>query len=141
MQRKWETMIGMAGALLCLIFLGGFSVTILTMDVKTFEETVYPVLQADAAKSRITESFEAAKTLAVWFGVTMLAVLVLSAIATLFIRKNKNPKAAAVFYTLAGLTALAGTQMIAFPLAFLFFLTAALSLFRKIQRKEGASYA
>ncbi|MGD6843488.1 hypothetical protein ACQCVH_13330 [Bacillus infantis] len=141
MKRKWETMIAMAGALLCLIFLGGFSMTILTMDEVTFEEAVYPVLQTDAAKPRVSESYEAVKTLAVWFGVTMIAVLVFTAIATLFIRKNKNPKAAAVFYTLAGLTALAGTQMIAFPLAFIFFLAAALCLFRKIQRKGGAFYA
>jgi hypothetical protein len=141
MKRKWESIIGITGALLCLIFLGGFSVTITTMDENTFEAAVFPVLQADAAKAHVSESFEAIKTLAVWFGVTMMGVLVFTGIATLFVRKNKNPKAAAGFYTLAGLTALAGTQLIAFPFAFLFFLSAALCLFRKIQPKEGASYA
>jgi hypothetical protein len=141
MKRKWESIIGIMGALLCLIFLGGFSVTITTMDEKTFEAAVFPILQADVAKGSLSESFEAVNALAVWFGVTMIAVLVFTSIATLFVRKNNNPKVAAAFYTLAGLTALVGTQLIAFPLAFLFFLAAALCLFRKIRSKEGAFYA
>jgi hypothetical protein len=141
MKRKWESIIGIMGALLCLIFLGGFSVTITTMDKKTFEAAVFPILQADVSKGHLSESFEAVKALAVWFGVTMIGVLVFTSIATLFVRKNKNPKVAAAFYILAGLTALAGTQLIAFPLAFLFFLAAVLCIFRNLKPKEGASYA
>ncbi|WP_346208082.1 DUF4064 domain-containing protein [Caldifermentibacillus hisashii] len=135
MKRKWEVIIGIVGLVLCLFFLGGFSVTITSMDEGTYEKTVFPVLQKGISKDHISESFEAIKALASWFGLTMLVVLIFVLLATTIIWKNKYPRLAALFYTLAGFATLFGTQMIAFPLAFLFFLSGILCAFRKINNR------
>ena len=140
MKRKWEVIIGLAGVILCVILLGGFSLTITSMEEKTFAETVFPILQEGVSENYISESFLAVKALAVWFGVTLLIVLSLILPATVCIWRNRYPKWAASLYLAAGLTTLIGTQLIAFPLAFLFFIAASLCLFRKITKREGANY-
>ncbi|TWE08447.1 uncharacterized protein DUF4064 [Neobacillus bataviensis] len=137
MKRKWEVMIGIAGAVLCLLFLGGFSLTITSMEESIFEKTVFPILQESVSKEYVSESFEAVNVLAIWFGVTLLIVLFLVVTAVLYIWRNRFPKKAALFYTLAGLATLIGTQLLAFPLAFLFFLAAGFCLFRKKIEYEG----
>jgi phosphoglycerol transferase MdoB-like AlkP superfamily enzyme len=137
MKRKWEVMIGIAGVILCVIFLGGFSLTMTSMEESIYETTVFPILQEGVSEEYVSESFEAVKALAIWFGVTLLIVFILVALATLSIWRNKYPKRGAVFFIFAGLATLIGTQFIAFPLAFLFFIAAALCLFRKIKEKEG----
>lgn len=137
MKRKWEAIIGIAGVLLCVIFLGGFSLTITSMEESTYEATVFPILQEGVSKEYISESFEAMKALAIWFGVTLLIVVILFALAALSIWRNRYPKRGAVIFTFAGLATLIGTQFIAFPIAFLFFIAAGLCLFRKLKEKEG----
>jgi phosphoglycerol transferase MdoB-like AlkP superfamily enzyme len=137
MKRKWEVMIGIAGVILCVIFLGGFSLTMTSMEESIYETTVFPILQAGVSEEYVSESFEAVKALAIWFGVTLLLVFILVALATLSIWRNKSPKRGAVLYIFAGLATLIGTQFIAFPLAFLFFIAAALCLYRKLKEKEG----
>jgi chromate transport protein ChrA len=108
-----------------------------SMEEGIYETTVFPILQAGVSEEYVSESFEAVKALAIWFGVTLLIVFILVALATLSIWRNKSPKRGAVFFIFAGLATLIGTQFIAFPLAFLFFIAAALCLFRKIKEKEG----
>ncbi|PAE35554.1 DUF4064 domain-containing protein [Bacillus sp. 7884-1] len=137
MKRKWEVMIGIAGVILCVIFLGGFSLTMTSMEESIYETTVFPILQEGVSEEYVSESFEAVKALAIWFGVTLIIVFILVALATLSIWRNKYLKRGAVLYIFAGLATLIGTQFIAFPLAFLFFIASALCLFRKIKEKEG----
>jgi hypothetical protein len=137
MKRKWEVIIGIAGVILCVIFLGGFSLTITSMEEGTYETTVFPILQEGVSKEYISESFEAVKALAIWFGVTLIIVFILVVLAGLSIWRNKYPKRGAVLFIFAGLATLIGTQFIAFPLAFLFFTAAGLCLLRKIKDKEG----
>jgi phosphoglycerol transferase MdoB-like AlkP superfamily enzyme len=138
MKRKWEVIIGIAGVILCAIFLGGFSLTMTSMEESIYETTVFPILQEGVSEEYVSESFEAVQALAIWFGITLLIVFILVALATLSIWQNKYPKRGAVFFLFAGLATLLGTQFIAFPLAFLFFIAVALCLFRKIKEKEGA---
>lgn len=140
MKRKWEVMIGIIGVILCVIFLGGFSLTMTSMEEGIYETSVFPILQEGVSEEYVSESFEAVKALAIWFGVTLLIVFILVALATLSIWRNKFPKRGAVLFIFAGLATLIGTQFIAFPLAFLFFIAAALCLFRKIKEKEGAGH-
>ncbi|NWQ40488.1 DUF4064 domain-containing protein [Bacillus sp. EB106-08-02-XG196] len=137
MKRKWEVMIGLAGVILCVIFLGGFSLTMTSMEEGTYETTVFPILQEGVSEEYLSESFDAVKVLAIWFGITLIIVFILVALATLLIWRNKYPKRGAVLFIFSGLATLIGTQFIAFPLAFLFFIAAALCLFIKIKEKEG----
>jgi phosphoglycerol transferase MdoB-like AlkP superfamily enzyme len=140
MKRKWEVIIGIAGMILCVIFLGGFSLTITSMEESTYTTTVFPILQEGVSEEYVSESFEAVKALATWFGVTLLIVFILVAFAALSIWRNKYPKRGAVLFICAGLVTLMGTQFIAFPIAFLFFIAAGLCLFRKLKEKEGVEY-
>jgi phosphoglycerol transferase MdoB-like AlkP superfamily enzyme len=137
MKRKWEVIIGIAGVILCVIFLGGFSLTITSMEESTYKTTVFPILQEGVSEEYVSESFEAVKALALWFGVTLLIVFILVALAALAIWRNKYPKRGAVLFIFAGLATLIGTQFIAFPIAFLFFTAAGLCILRKIKDKEG----
>jgi phosphoglycerol transferase MdoB-like AlkP superfamily enzyme len=137
MKRKWEVIIGIAGVILCVIFLGGFSLTITSMEESTYQTTVFPILQEGVSKEYVSESFEAMKALAIWFGVALLIVVIFVALAILSIWRNKYLKRGAVLFIFAGLATLFGTQFIAFPIAFLFFTTAGLCLLRKIKDKEG----
>ncbi|MFS0778226.1 DUF4064 domain-containing protein [Neobacillus sp. 3P2-tot-E-2] len=140
MKRKWEVIIGIAGVLLCVIFLGGFSLTITSMEESTYATTVFPILQEGVSEEYVSEGFEAVKALATWFGVTLLIVFILVALATLSIWRNKYPKRGAVLFIFACLVTLIGTQFIAFPIAFLFFIAAGLCLFRKLKEKEGVEH-
>lgn len=142
MKRKWEAVIGMVGIVFCVIFLGGFSLTMTSMDEETYKETVFPILQDGVSLGAVQDSLEAMKVLSIWFGITLLLVLIFVATATAFIWRNCYPKWAAVLYLVAGLSTLIGTQFIAFPIAFLFFLAGALCLFRKgaSLNKKGDAY-
>jgi hypothetical protein len=136
MKRKSEVIIGLIGVILSVIMLGGFSLTVTTMEEGTYATSVFPTLQEGVSMNNLSESFEAMKTLAVWFGITLLMVLISVVLAISLIWKNKFPKRAAFFYLFAGVATLIGTQMIAFPIAFFFFVASGLCMFRKKIDKE-----
>ncbi|WP_312097032.1 DUF4064 domain-containing protein [Niallia sp.] len=142
MKRKWEVIIGVVGIVLCIVFLGGFSLTMTSMDEETYKVTVFPILQDGVSLGSVKDSLEAMNVLAIWFGITLLLVLILVVFATAFIWNNRYPKWAAILYLLAGLSTLIGTQFIAFPIAFLFFLVGALCMFRRVANlnKKGEVY-
>lgn len=131
MSRKPEKIIGIIGAVLVTLFLGGFTIVFNSLDETTYQETILPVL-GDSIKGLSTaEGLDFLKTLGAWFGFTVVLVLVCVAIGTLFVNNNRYPKRAAIFYLLAGLITLIGSQTLAYPLAFIFFVVTALCLLRK----------
>jgi len=142
MKRRWEVIIGIIGLVLCLIFLGGFSLTITSMDESTFRNSVYPIMQGSSNMNDQTESFEAMKTFGVWCGISLLVVFTFVIVATLLVWKDTHPKWASLLYLFAGACTLMGTQLVAFPLAFIFFVVAGLCMFRKVgsRKKEGENY-
>jgi di/tricarboxylate transporter len=142
MKRKWEVIIGMAGMVLSVLFLGGFSLTMTSMDTETYKETVFPILQEGVSSGEMQDSLEAMNVLAIWFGITLILVLAFVIVATAFIWRNLHPRWAGVLYLVAGFSTLIGTQFIAFPIAFLFFLAGALCLLRKGVNvsKKGEGY-
>ncbi|MHC8521007.1 hypothetical protein ACPJHQ_06410 [Rossellomorea sp. H39__3] len=68
-------------------------------------------------------------------------VLCLIALASFFLKGNRNPGRAGIILIAAGGATLIGTQLVAFPLAFLFFLAAALCFFRKQPNRKGVTHA
>lgn len=131
MARKWERIIGVIGMALVTIFLGGFTATINLMKPAQFEQVLKPVF-ASALKGMSTKAgLTMFKTLGAWFGYTVVIVLVLGVIANLLLRHHKRIKLAGTMYLIAGLVTLFGSQLIAYPLAFLFFVVAVLCFMRK----------
>ena len=141
MTRKRELLITLSGGFLCLFFLGGFALTILPMDEATYADKVFPLLQGNLPGDELGRNFEAVKTLSTWFAITLLVVLCLIALASFFLKGNRNPGRAGIILMVAGGVTLIGTQLVAFPLAFLFFLAAALCFFRKQPNRKGVTHA
>ncbi|UJF15668.1 hypothetical protein LZ578_00180 [Jeotgalibaca sp. MA1X17-3] len=131
MNRKWEKGIGITGALLVVIFLGGFAVTINQINMADFQDTIVPIFKDVIPNIETAEGLESMKTLGAWFSVTVFLTIIMVALGTLFVTRNKYPKRAAIFYGLAGLVVLIGSQLIAFPLAFIFFVVAGLCMWRQ----------
>ncbi len=121
------------GAGLATVFLGGFAVVVNRIDLATFEEVVRPVLLAGAQDLTPAEAFEAGQTLSAWFGFTLLLVLALAAVAVLAVRRRPHQRRNAWWLLAAGLVCLFGSQLIAYPIAFFFFLGAGLLAVRPVR--------
>lgn len=138
MTRRLEKNIALIGAVLVLIFLGGFSITIMNIDQANYQSVIVPIFEESMPNVSTAEGLEGMQTLAAWFGATAFLTLILVAVANLFVTNNKYPKRAAVFYGLTGLLVLFGSQLIAYPLAFIFFVVMGFCLLRKEEEEEIA---
>ncbi|MFM9277793.1 hypothetical protein [Paenibacillus jiagnxiensis] len=128
--RKWEVGICWFASVMTAVFAGGFSMVILQMPIGTFETTLFPMLRESNGGLMLQESYEGMRTLGAWFGITVMAVMILAILAGLCGARNNRLMAAAVFYVLAGLCLLLGTQYLGFPLSFCYFVAAALCMIR-----------
>src|SRR5699024_10734237 len=98
----------------------------------TFEQVVMPALVGAEAGVPVVEARLLADTLAAWFGVTLVAVLLLSVIALFLARRRPWRRAAAWWAAAAGLARLQRSQLIVVPVAFLVFVAAAYFAFRPV---------
>lgn len=136
MRRRLEQILGIAGATLVLLLLGGFSLTVNGMDAETYRGAILPIISESLPDMSTEEGLLLTRTLGAWFGCTAFIVAGLTALATFFVSKGKYVKLAALIYGLAGVVTLLGSQLIAYPLAFIFFVVTALCLFRNQPQKE-----
>ncbi|WP_025680615.1 hypothetical protein [Paenibacillus massiliensis] len=137
MARRWELGIGWFGAIVALVFMGGFSVVIGQMSLETFETSLYPMLRENNTAVTLEDSYEALRTLGAWFGTTVTFVLILVVFASYSLGRKGRYVIAAVLYGLAGLLILLGTQMLGFPVAFLFFVSTILCIWRGRQQAQN----
>lgn len=133
MARKWERIIGLVGMVLVTVFLGGFSATVNLMKPAQFEKILKPMFASGLKGVSTKQGLMMFKTLGAWFGYTVIIVLVLGVIANLLLRHHKRVRLAGGLYVVAGLVTLLGSQLIAYPLAFIFFVVAVLCFMRKEQ--------
>lgn len=136
-SRRVELWLTGIGAALATGFLGGFAAVIGRVDEETFEEAVRPVLLGGADELTAAEAFEAAQTLTAWFGFTLLAVLALAAVAVLAMRRRPWQRSTAWWLLAAGLVCLLGSQLIAYPIAFFFFLGGGLLAARPVRDRSS----
>lgn len=129
MSRRPEKIISILGVLLVLIFLGGFSLTIINITFDQYQEIIAPIFQDITGNMPASEGFQTVKTLGAWFALTAFVTLILVAIGNLAV--DKYPKRAAILYAASGIAILLGSQRVAYPLAFIFFVVTAMSLLRK----------
>lgn len=127
----WLVGIGMA---LSFVALGGFALVMNQIDMATFEQVVMPALVGAEADSGlgVAEAHELARTLAAWFSITLIAVLLLSAIGWFVARRRPWRRTAGWWILAAGLACLLGSQLILFPLAFIFFVAAGFFALRPV---------
>lgn len=136
MSRRPEKIIAIIGAVLVVILLGGFSLTIMNMDEIAYQDVIVPIFVDTIPDVGTVDGYESIRTLAAWFGVTAFLTAGLTALGNLFVSHNKHPKRAALFYGATGLIVLLGSQLIAYPLAFIFFVVMGMCLIRKEEAAE-----
>lgn len=122
------------GMVLSFLGLGGFALVMNRIDMTTFEQVVMPALVGAEAESGVgvAEAHELARTLAAWFSVTLIAVLLLSAIGWFLARRRPWRRIAGWWILAAGLACLLGSQLILFPVAFIFFVAAGFFALRPV---------
>lgn len=126
---QWLMVFGMAASFLTM---GGFVLVMNRIDVAAFEEVVMPALVGADADLPVDEARMLADTLASWFGVTLIAVLLLSAITLFLTRRGPHRRGAGWWALAAGLACLVGSQLILFPVAFVFFVAAGFFALRPV---------
>jgi hypothetical protein len=135
MTRTIERVFGLIGAGLVTVALGSVAILVNNITLKEYQATFAPVFGKQLSTMSGPQQLVALKTLGAWFSVTVMLVLILVAVATLVVKKY--PKRGGLLYLACGLVALFGSQLIAFPFAFLFFVAGVLCF----MRKGGSSHA
>jgi hypothetical protein len=131
MRRVVELSICTAGMVLSLLFLGGFALVVNRTGQADLESSLVPALFPDSSLSG-AQLYEITATLGAWFAVTLVVTLLLGAVAIFFIRRHPTRRRNAWWLVGAGLACLVGSQLIAFPIAFVFFAGAAVLALRPV---------
>lgn len=129
LAEQWLVGLGM---LLSFVTMGGFVLVMNRIDAETFERVVMPALVGADADMPVQETRVLADTLAAWFGVTLLAVLMLSVLALFLIRRRPHRRIAGWWVFATGLVCLLGSQLVLFPVAFVFFVAAGFLALRPV---------
>jgi hypothetical protein len=140
-RRRAETWVATAGLVLSTVLLGGFTVVMNQVDETAFYATLHPEMQGiglDLTTAAVPGgAFEAARTLAAWFGLTLMVVLALGTTGIFAAGRRRGRRAAVWIFAATGLACLVGSQMILYPVAFLFFLSAGMSALRTSPRRPS----
>lgn len=122
------------GLVLATVLMGGFSRVVGSVDLVGFTESLYPaLLQAtatDASALAPEAAYESLRLLGAWFGLTLVALLLLCAAGFYMGRRHPNRRTAGWLFLAAGVACLVGSQFILFPIAFFFFITAGMFFLR-----------
>lgn len=130
---QWIAIISMAASL---IFLGGFTLVINALDESSFAES--GLAQPLGLGSDVTpaQAYEFASTLAAWFGFTLIVVLLLGTVGLFGARRRPWRRSTGWWFLAAGLVCLLGSQLILYPVAFGFFVTAGLFALRPVHPRS-----
>lgn len=132
----WSAGIGMA---LSTVFLGAFALVMNRIDEAEFVTTLHPEMQRigmDLTASGVAgDPYDAARTLAAWFGFTLMAVLLVGITGIFVARRRPGRRSTGWFFAIAGLVCLVGSQLVLYPVAFLFFVSAGLFALRRPDRR------
>jgi hypothetical protein len=134
-RRTAEVWVAGAGVVLSALFLGAFSLVMNRLDEDEFSATLYPEMQRIGldltAGGAAGDAYDAARTLAAWFGVTLMAVLLLGITGVFVARRRPGRRTAGWLLAATGLVCLVGSQLVLYPVAFLFFVSAAMFALRR----------
>ncbi|MBD5785405.1 hypothetical protein IF650_04355 [Cellulosimicrobium terreum] len=135
-RRTWEIGLAVTGLVLSTVLLGGFAAVMNGLDEQTFRRDVLPAMTDAGIVLGTAAPYEAARTAAAWFGFTLVAVLATGAAGVYVAWQRPRCKVPGVLLLVAGLTCLLGSQLVLHPVAFLFFVAAALFALRNVPPEE-----
>ncbi|HWV75867.1 MAG TPA: hypothetical protein VN027_01020 [Isoptericola sp.] len=133
-RRTAELWVAGVAAALTTLSLGAFTVVVTGVDEATFADSLYPLLAdggvAGAAGVPVDVAYEATRTLAAWFSLTVPIVLGLTVVGFMLARRRPARRSTGWWFLAAGLACLLGSQLLLYPIAFGFFVTAGLFALR-----------
>lgn len=133
--RTAEQVLGVLAMVVSAVFLGGFTLVMNGLDEASFTSSgladLLGLQEAGAA-----EAYHVASTLAAWFGFTLVAVLLLAAVGLMATRSRPWRRRTGWWFAAAGVVCLLGSQLIGYPFAFIFFLTAGLFALRPVEPRS-----
>jgi len=133
-RRTAELWVAGVAAALTTLSLGAFTVVVNGVDEATFADSLYPLLAdggvAGAAGVPVDVAYEATRTLAAWFSLTVPIVLGLTVVGFMLARRRPARRSTGWWFLAAGLACLLGSQLLLYPIAFGFFVTAGLFALR-----------
>ncbi|PFG44286.1 hypothetical protein ATJ88_3008 [Isoptericola jiangsuensis] len=133
-RRTVEVWSAAAGMVLTTVLAGGFALVVNAVDEQTFADSLLPALRETGTVAdgvALDAAFTGARTLAAWFGFTVVTVLLLGAIGIFLARRRPRRRGTGWWFLAAGLVCLVGSQLVLYPVAFLFFVSAGLFALRK----------
>ena len=134
-RRTAEVWVAVAGMILSALFLGAFTLVLNRLDADEFSTTLYPEMQRIGldltAGGVASDAYDAARTLAAWFGFTLMVVLLLGIAGIYVARRRPRRRTTGWFFAAMGLVCLVGSQLILYPVAFLFFVSAGMFALRR----------
>jgi hypothetical protein len=136
-RRTAETCLAVAGMVASAVFLGGFALVMNRTDEGTFLDELYPAMTDAGITVASTDAYDAARTLAAWFGFTLVVVLLVSAVGIYVARRRPARRTTGWWFLAAGLVCLFGSQLVLYPIAFLFFVAAGLFALRRTDPTVG----
>ncbi|MGF6822156.1 hypothetical protein M2317_001060 [Microbacterium sp. ZKA21] len=130
-RRRAELIIAAVGFAASAVLQGGVALVINRADAETLEESVLPALTAAGLDVPTADAHTVLNTLAAWFGFSLVVIALLCAVGWFFATYRPRRRSTGWWFAGAGLACLIGTQLVLYPVAFLFFLSAALFAVRK----------
>ncbi|MFC7877651.1 hypothetical protein [Isoptericola sp. NPDC057391] len=140
-RRTAETWVAVAGMVASAVFLGGFALVMNRTDEQTFLDAVYPAMTDAGMRLEPAGAYDAARTLAAWFGLTLVVVLLVAAAGIYVAHRRPARRSTGWWFLGAGLVCLLGSQLVLYPIAFLFFVAAGLFAVRPTDPPAGPSAA
>lgn len=125
-RRRAELVIAGIGIAASTVLQGGFALVITRSDDVTLESTIVPAVRAAGLDLADGDAHVVLNTMAAWFGFSFIVVALCTAIGFFFARLRPRRRETGLCFLAAGLACLFGTQFVLYPVAFFFFIAAAL---------------
>ena len=132
MRRTVEMVLVGLGTLAALLTQGGYTLVMNRIDQPTFEAVVMPALVGEDSGLDGEEARVLGDTLAAWLGLSLVVLLLLAVAGVAHTRSRPSRRAPGLWFLAAGAVCLLGSQLILYPVAFLFFAAAALYALRPL---------
>lgn len=137
MRRPFEMVLAGLGMAAALLTHGGFTLVMNRIDQSTFEAVVMPSLVGESSGLTGEEARVLGDTLAAWLGVSLVVLLLLSVAGIAHTSSRPSRRTPGWWFLAAGAVCLLGSQLILYPVAFLFFAAAALYAVRPLPERSS----
>lgn len=133
LPERWIAGIGLG---IAAVLQGGFTLAVTRSDDAAVRDVLLPALGASGIELSDADATAMLETLAAWFGLSLIVMALLCAVGFFIAARRPVRRSTGWWFLAAGLVCLFGTQLLLYPVAFLFFLAAGLFAVRSPQQRS-----